>query len=142
MTEELPPLPAFLDRKKWTPDMWKKSAERQKEAQARIQEELDALREKALMAKEAKKVKEAKDAERRKERLEVEERREAKRVLRRAALAALRRAFDAKGQQTANSLRQTVAEQYKDLVPWALRTMLKEQEITKVSRQTYTRRGK
>ncbi len=139
MEEGMPPLPSFLDRKLWGPAQWEASAKRQQEAQAFIKAELDALQAKACALKEAKKAKAVEDAQKASLRAEVEARREAKRVLKRAALAYVRRALD-KGPVTANGLRQNATEGTSALVPGALRTMLKLGEIEKVSRQTYRRK--
>jgi hypothetical protein len=138
---DLPPLPAFLDRKKWTQDMWQKAEKTAERVFAAHRAELAALQEKAQRAKESKKIKEAMDAQRALERKAVLAQREQKRVVRQACLAYVRRALD-RGTVTANGLRQGATDGTKDLVPWALRTMLKTGEIKKVSRQTYQRREK
>lgn len=135
---ELPPLPAFLDRKRWTAEQWSKSEHRQQEVRAQIEQELNAIACRAQQAKEAKKVKEAEDAQKTQERQAQAAEREARRVMRSATLAYVRRALDA-GPQTANGLRQNASEHQKSLVPWALRTMLKKGEVKKASRQTYER---
>lgn len=134
----IPPLPSFLDRKTWKEEQWRKSEETAARVFAKHRAELAELQEKAQKAKEAKKVKEAMDAQRKLEREATEKRREEKRIARNAMLAFIRRALD-KGPVTANELRQAVAPEKGGLVPWALRTMLKAGEITKVSRQTYRR---
>lgn len=135
----MPDIPDFLLRKNWTPEMHARVDRKRKEYAQALAEEVAARECRLKEAKEAKKVKEAMDAQRAEERKVILAKREAKRVLRSATLAHIRRMLD-QGPVTANEVRRNVAEDKKGLVPWALRTMLAAGEIRKASRQTYERK--
>lgn len=137
----LPPLPAFLDRKRWGAEQWEKAQQASNKARAAVLVAQAALERKAQEDKEAKKAKEATEARRKQERLLEKERREQRRIQQASVLQLVRQAMD-KGPVTVRGLRQDVAEEKKRLVPWALRTMLRAGEAVRVSRQVYRRNKK